>query len=62
VNEKDIQITAAIMREQHGEHAEEFVRQQIHYYRTRPALSATWKAVLAALVTAAPVVRYAKSG
>jgi len=62
VTEKDIKATATVMRDQHGAYAEDFVAQQIHYHRAKPSVSATWKAVLAALKAAAPDSRYTKNG
>jgi len=62
MTEKDIKATATIMRDQHGAYAEEFVRKRIQHHRAKPALTATWKAVLAALKETAPDVLYAKHG
>jgi len=50
MNPKDIQAIAIVMREQHGVNAEAFARQQMHYHRANPSVSATWKAVLEELL------------
>jgi hypothetical protein len=49
MNPKDVEDIRIIMRQQHGSNAEVFGRQQMHYYRAKPAANAIWKGVLAAL-------------
>jgi hypothetical protein len=64
VNPKDIEGIATVMLEQHGQSAEDFVRRMMHFYRETPSVTATWKAVLAALIwkRATPDYGFAKTG